>query len=148
MYVTFRLLSSHWYLEVRTMAAIRILLVDDESLVRKVLRQILATYPDVEVVGEAAAGDEAISSVERLQPHIVIMDIRMPRMDGIAAAREISQRFSHVKIIGLTEYAYGYHADAMEKAGAAGVYQKSKATEELYAAIKKIGGQDSSMVWA
>jgi YesN/AraC family two-component response regulator len=54
------------------MAAIRILLVDDECLVRKVLRQILATYPDVEVVGEAAAGDEAISSVERLQPHIVI----------------------------------------------------------------------------
>jgi DNA-binding NarL/FixJ family response regulator len=130
------------------MAAIRILLVDDECLVRKVLRQILATYPDVEVVGEAAAGDEAISSVERLQPHVVIMDIRMPRMDGIAAAREISQRFSHVKIIGLTEYAYGYHADAMEKAGAAGVYQKSKATEELYAAIKKIGGQDSPMVWA
>jgi DNA-binding NarL/FixJ family response regulator len=53
-----------------------------------------------------------------------------------------------VKIIGLTEYAYGYHADAMEKAGAAGVYQKSKASEELYAAIKKIGGQDSPMVRA
>lgn len=130
------------------MTAIRILLVDDECLVRKILRQILATYPDVEVVGEAAAGDEAISSVERLQPHIVIMDIRMPRMDGIAAAREISHKFSHVKIIGLTEYAYGYHADAMEKAGAAGVYEKSKATEELYAAIKKINGQDSSIAWA
>ena len=130
------------------MAGIRILLVDDESLVRKILKQILATYPDVEVVGEAAAGDEAISSVERLQPHVVVMDIRMPRMDGIAAAREITRTFPHVKIIGLSEYAYGYHADAMEKAGAAGVYEKSKATEELYAAIKRIGGQDSPTVWA
>ena len=129
------------------MTGIRILLVDDECLVRKILKQILATYPDVEVVGEAAAGDEAISSVERLQPHVVIMDIRMPRMDGIAAAREITRAFPHVKIIGLSEYAYGYHADAMEKAGAAGVYEKSKATEELYAAIKKVGGQDSPMVW-
>lgn len=130
------------------MSITRVLLVDDESLVRRILRQILAAYPDMELVGEAATGEEAIDAVERLQPHIVVMDIRMPRMDGIAAAREISQRFSHVKIIGLTEYAYGYHADAMEKAGAAGVYEKSKATEELYAAIKKISGQDSSIAWA
>jgi DNA-binding NarL/FixJ family response regulator len=128
------------------MAAIRILLVDDECLVRKILTQILATYPDVEVIGEAATGDEAISRVEALQPHIVIMDIRMPRMDGIAAAREIKRKYPDVKVIGLSEYAYGYHADAMEKAGAVGVYQKSKATEELYATIKKVGGQDSPML--
>jgi DNA-binding NarL/FixJ family response regulator len=62
----------------------------------------------------------------------------MPAMDGIAAAREINVKYPHVKIIGLSEYAYGYNIDAMEKAGALGVYQKSNALEELYPAIKKI----------
>ena len=67
----------------------RVLLVDDESLVRRTLKQILSSYQDMELVGEAADGKEAISAVERLQPDIVVMDIRMPALDGIAAAREI-----------------------------------------------------------
>jgi DNA-binding NarL/FixJ family response regulator len=120
------------------MAATRVLLVDDESLVRRILKQILASYPDMELVGEASTGYEAIASVERLQPDIVVMDIRMPGLDGIAAAREITIKYPDVKIIGLSEYAYGYNTDAMEKAGAAGVYQKSHALEELYPAIKKV----------
>jgi DNA-binding NarL/FixJ family response regulator len=127
------------------MSTMRVLLVDDECLVRKIIRQILATHRDMEVIGEAATGEEAISSVERLQPHIVIMDIRMPRMDGVAAAREIMGRYPHVKVIGLSEYACGYHADAMEQAGAFGVYQKSRATEDLYVAIRMAGGQDSEL---
>ena len=127
----------------KTMAPTRVLLVDDEYLVRLVLARILADHPDLEVVGEAATGDEAISSVERLRPHVVVMDIRMRRMDGIAAAREIKRKYPEVLILGLSEYAYGYHLDAMEKAGAVGVFQKSKALEELYPAIKKItGGAD------
>ena len=120
------------------MSVTRVLLVDDESLVRRILKQILSAYPDMELVGEAATGEEAVAAVERLQPHIVVMDIRMPRMDGIAAAREIRAKYPHVRIIGLSEYAYGYHADTMEKAGAVGVYHKSKATEELYQVIKKV----------
>jgi DNA-binding NarL/FixJ family response regulator len=119
-------------------AATRVLLVDDESLVRKVLKQVLAGYSDVELVGEAATGEEAVASVETLQPDIVVMDIRMPKMDGVTAAREIRAKYPHVKIIGLSEYAYGYYVDAMEKAGAVGVYQKSSALEELYGAIKKV----------
>jgi len=120
------------------MAATRVLLVDDESLVRRILKQILASYPDMELVGEAATGYQAIAAVERLQPEIVVMDIRMPGLDGIAAAREIRFKYPDVKIIGLSEYAYGYNTDAMEKAGAVGVYQKSSALEELYPAIKKV----------
>jgi DNA-binding NarL/FixJ family response regulator len=120
------------------MAATRVLLVDDESLVRRILKQILTSYPDMELVGEAATGYEAVDAVERLQPDIVVMDIRMPGLDGIAAAREIRVKHPHVKIIGLSEYAYGYNTDAMEKAGAVGVYQKSNAFEELYPAIKKV----------
>src|SRR6478752_7476155 len=79
MYATFQPLSSPVTLEGIGMATIRVLLVDDERLVRQVLTRMLTAYPNMEVVGEAATGDEAVSSVERLQPHIVVMDIRMPR---------------------------------------------------------------------
>jgi two-component system, NarL family, response regulator LiaR len=117
--------------------AVRILLVDDESLDRRLLKQILATYPDMDLVGEASSGDEAISAVARLHPDIVLMDIRMPTMDGITATREIKSTYPHVKVIGLSDYAQGCDADAMEKAGAVGVYPKSRAPENLYSTIKK-----------
>ena len=127
------------------MAATRVLLVDDESLVRRILKQILAGYPDMLLVGEAANGEEAIAAVGRFQPDIVVMDIRMPALDGIAAAREIRIKYPKVKIIGLSEYAYSYNTDAMERAGAAAVYQKSMAFEELYAAIKKVAAVDPAL---
>lgn len=120
------------------MATTRILLVDDEPLVRQVLTRILADYPDVEVVGQASSGDEAISSVQTLRPHVVIMDIRMPKVDGITAAREIKHRYPEVQILALTEFGHGYYAEAMLKAGALAVYQKVNAFEELYPAIKKV----------
>ena len=115
-----------------TRATTLVLLVDDESLVRRILKQILAAYQDMEV----ANGEEAIAAVERLQPDVVVMDIRMPASDGIAAARVIKEKYPHVKIIGLSEHASGYNTDAMERAGAVGVYQKSMALEDLYPAIK------------
>ncbi len=104
----------------------------------------MQSFCDIEIVGEASTGDEAIASVEKLQPDVVVMDIRMPRMDGVAAAREIIHKYPHVKVIGLSEYAHGYHAHAMERAGAIGIYLKSAASEELYAAIMKAAaGEDS-----
>ena len=121
-----------------TRAATRVLVVDDESLVRRILKQILANYQDLEVVGEAANGEEAIAAVARLQPDIVVMDIRMPALDGIAAAREIRIKNPHVKIIGLSEHGTDYNTEAMERAGAVGVYLKSMALEELYPAIKAV----------
>ena len=87
----------------------RVLLIDDESVVRRILKQILAGYQDMELVGEADNGEEAIAAVDRLQPDVVVMDIRMPALDGIAATREISAKFPHVKIIGFSEYAYGLY---------------------------------------
>ena len=90
----------------------------------------------MELVGEAATGYEAVAAVERLQPDIVVMDIRMPGLDGIAAAREIRTKYPHMKIIGLSEHAHSYNTDAMEQAGAVGVYLKSMALEDLYPAIK------------
>jgi YesN/AraC family two-component response regulator len=84
-------------------AATRVLLIDDESLVRRILKQILAGYPDMELIGEAATGYEAIAAVARLQPDIVVIDIRMPGLDGIAAAREIHVKYPQVKIIGLSD---------------------------------------------
>ncbi|HEU4501210.1 MAG TPA: response regulator transcription factor [Nitrospira sp.] len=118
------------------MAVTRVLLVDDESLVRRTLKQILSAYQDLELVGEAANGEEAISAMERLQPDVVVMDIRMPAFDGIAAVRAIREKYPRAKIIGLSEYAQSYNIDAMERAGALGVYLKSMALEELYPAIK------------
>jgi DNA-binding NarL/FixJ family response regulator len=118
------------------MAKTRVLLVDDESLVRRILKQILVSYQDLELVGEAGTGSEAVAAVEQLQPDVVVMDIRMPALDGIAAAREIHTRYPHVKIIGLSEHGNGYNVDAMERAGAVGVYLKSMALDDLYPAIK------------
>jgi DNA-binding NarL/FixJ family response regulator len=118
------------------MAVTRVLLVDDESLVRRTLKQILSVYKDLELVGEAANGEEAISAMDRLQPDVVVMDIRMPAFDGIAAVRAIREKYPRAKIIGLSEYAQSYNIDAMERAGALGVYLKSMALEELYPAIK------------
>ena len=123
---------------VATRTTTRVLVVDDESLVRRILTQILASYQDLELVGEAANGEEAIAAVARLQPDVVVMDIRMPASDGIVAAREIRDKHPHVKIIGLSEHANGYNTDAMERAGAVGVYLKSMALEELYPAIKAV----------
>ena len=120
------------------MGPTRVLVVDDEPLVRRTLKQILASYQDLQLVGEAANGEEAIAAAARLQPDIVVMDIRMPALDGIAAARQIRAKVPHVKIIGLSEHATGFNTDAMERAGAVGVYLKSMALEELYPAIKAV----------
>lgn len=118
---------------------LRVLLVEDDAMVRQTLAGMLAAYPDLQLIAQAADGAEAVSCVEKHNPQVVIMDIRLPRLDGIAATREIKWKFPQVQIIGLSEYGHGYNADAMLKAGAIAVYQKSMATEELYSAIKKAG---------
>ncbi len=83
---------------------IRVLVVDDQELVRQGLSGLLATQPDFEIVGEAATGQDTIAQVKRLSPDIVLMDIRMPGVDGVVATREICQQFESVKVLVLTTF--------------------------------------------
>ena len=112
------------------MATTRVLLADDDSMVRQILTRLLASDPNLDVVGEAVTGEEAVSYVEQLLPQVVVMDIRMPKMDGIAATREIKQKYPQVQIIGLSEYGNGYNADAMLKAGAKACSAKAEPSSE------------------
>jgi signal transduction histidine kinase len=119
-------------------ASIRVLLVDDHAMVRQGLRSVLESYPDLEVVGEAWDGEEAVSSVERFRPAIVVMDINMPKMNGIEATAVIKARYPATIIVGLSVNAEGENQRAMLQAGAAMLLTKEAAVEELHAAILKV----------
>lgn len=110
---------------------IRVLLVDDVQSVRETLRSILATYPDFQVVGEACNGEEALESVQVLKPSVVVMDINMPRLDGIKATSLIKRVYPHVVIVGLSVYANDDTRKAMTAAGATTVISKEVAVEQL-----------------
>jgi PAS domain S-box-containing protein len=114
---------------------IRILLVDDHSMVRQGLRTVLDSYPDLEVVGEAADGLDAVAVAERLRPEVVLMDINMPRMNGIEATEQIKTRHPTTVIIGLSVNADRENRQAITKAGAVMLLTKEAAVEELYSAI-------------
>ena len=115
---------------------IRVLLVDDHSMVRQGLRSMLESYADVEIVGEAGNGEEAVALVERLQPSIVVMDINMPKMNGIEATAKIKFRFPRTIVIGLSVQTGGANQEAMRKAGASMLLTKEAAVDELYRAIQ------------
>ena len=116
--------------------SIRVLICDDQDLVREGLQAILSTAPGIEVVGEAGDGREALEAVERLRPDVVLMDLKMPGRDGVAATRDISARFEDVRILVLTTYdAPEWVADAI-KAGAAGYLLKDTPRGQLIDAIK------------
>jgi DNA-binding NarL/FixJ family response regulator len=115
---------------------IRLLLVDDQGLIRRGLKALLKTDPDLEVVGEAEHAQAALTLVETLQPDVVIMDIRMPVMDGVQGTREICQRFPQTKILILTTFDdQDYVAQALQ-AGASGYLLKDTPFEELTQAIR------------
>ncbi|MGZ8374609.1 MAG: ATP-binding response regulator [Nitrospira sp.] len=119
-------------------ARIRVLLVDDHAMVRQGLRTVLDGYPDIEVVGEAADGEEAVAAVARLQPAITVMDINMPKKSGIEATAEIKVRWPSSIIIGLTVNPSSGNQAAMDQAGAAMLLTKEAAVEELYQAIQQV----------
>jgi DNA-binding NarL/FixJ family response regulator len=115
---------------------IRVLLVDDHDTLRKDVRNFLKSYSDIEFVGEAIDGEEAVFKAEQLQPAVVLMDICLPRLDGIAATREIKVRCPHTLVIGLTAYAKGYYIDAMKKAGGVEIVSKENVFN-LYGIIRR-----------
>ena len=110
---------------------IRVLLVDDVESVRQTLRGILATYPNFEIVGEACNGEEALESVQLLKPSVVVMDINMPRLDGIKATTLIKRVYPHIVVVGLSVYANDDTRKAMTAAGATTVISKEAAVEQL-----------------
>ena len=116
---------------------VRVLLVDDQFIVRQTLRCILQPYPNVEVVGEASDGIEAVAYVGMFQPAVVVMDIHMKHMDGITAVRMIKTQYPHVHVVGFSADGKDYTANAMRQAGAFEVLQKEDAMKNLYAAIQR-----------
>ena len=116
---------------------IRLLIADDNAVYRHALREILEAHPTLEVVGEATDGEDAILRAEELQPAIVLMDINMPKLNGIAATRRIKADHESMTVIGLSVHTDRDYVDAMLDAGAVALLSKEKATEDLYAAIER-----------
>jgi DNA-binding NarL/FixJ family response regulator len=117
------------------MSAIRILIVDDQALFREGLRTLLSTRPEVDVIAEAANGDEALALVERLQPDVVLMDLRMPVMDGIQATARMRDRWPSIPVLALTTFDDDANLFGALRAGAAGYLLKDVSSETLLGAI-------------
>lgn len=123
---------------------IRIILVDDHSLVRKGLSMVLAVYDDFKVVGEANDGEEAVRLCEGLRPNVVLMDLLMPKMDGVKATKIIKERWPQIQIIALTSFDEKEYVEGALKAGASGYLLKNVSAEELVSAIQRAAiGQPS-----
>ncbi|MEH1803804.1 response regulator [Nostoc sp.] len=117
---------------------IKVLLVDDQSLIRQGLRALLELEPDLEIVGEAENGEQAINCVAQFQPDVILLDIRMPIMDGVAATKEIQKRFAKTKILVLTTFDDDEYVSAALKNGAMGYLLKDTPSEELAVAIRAV----------
>jgi len=116
----------------------KIILVDDHSIIREGLRPLLEKEPDMEVVGEAENGRQALELVREIKPDVAIMDISMPALTGIAAARRIRQDFPHCKVVGLSVHTDNQYVARMIQAGASGYLPKSCAFKELAAAVRDV----------
>ena len=117
---------------------IRLLLVDDQNLIRRGLRALLKTDSDLEIVGEAENGREAIDIVATLQPDVVLMDIRMPILDGVEATRAICEQFPQTKVLILTTFDDREYVTQALQAGASGYLLKDTPFEELTQAIRLV----------
>jgi DNA-binding NarL/FixJ family response regulator len=124
---------------------IRVLLVDDQPLLRTGFRMILESEPDIVVVGEAGDGEKAVAESRALQPDVVLMDIRMPRIDGVEAARQITgtDRSSVVKVLVLTTFDLDEYIVEALKAGASGFLLKDVPPDDLVEAIRIVARGDA-----
>jgi DNA-binding NarL/FixJ family response regulator len=122
---------------------IRVLLVDDQALLRMGFRLILETEPDIEVVGEAADGTAGVAMASALHPDVVLMDVRMPGMDGIAATASITAAGPDSKVIILTTFDLDEYVFAGLKAGASGFLLKDAPPADLITAIRSVASGDA-----
>lgn len=125
------------------MDSIRILLADDHELVRNGIRALLEKLSGVEVTGEASNGEDAIRLVEKSEPHIVLTDIAMPRLNGLEVTRHLAKAFPNVRVVILSMYADEEHLYMALRAGAAGYLVKGAAREELELAIRAVARGDA-----
>ncbi|MCU7744241.1 response regulator transcription factor [Priestia megaterium] len=117
---------------------IKILIADDHHVVRKGLVFFLQTQPDLEIVGEASNGEEALKLATSLDPHIVLMDLSMPVLDGIEATKELKKQAPHIQVMILTSFSDQDHVIPALEAGASGYQLKESDPDELVAAIRKL----------
>src|SRR5687767_3201462 len=116
---------------------IRTFLVEDHPLIGEEVGRLLRAYPNIDLVGTAEDGEDAVSKVIALQPAVVVMDINLPKLDGIAATRLIKRKYTHIVVIGLTAAINEYVLYAMLKVGAFDVLAKEKAQDDLYTTIQR-----------
>ncbi len=121
----------------------RILIADDDDLMRAGLVELLSNDPTIDIIGEASTGREAIERTRRLAPDVVLMDVRMPDLDGIAATRELSRADSRTKILILTIFEEDDYVFGALRAGASGFLVKRTRPEDLIAAVHTIARGDS-----
>jgi len=122
---------------------IRVLVADDQAMVRAGLRLILESQPDVEVVAEAADGEEALAAARGHRPDVVLMDIRMPRLDGITATRRLIEHDPAIRVLVVTTFDADQNVYEALRAGASGFILKDSTPEQLVAAVRLIAAGDA-----
>ena len=122
---------------------IRVLVVDDQAMVRAGFRLLLADEPDIEVVAEASNGHEAVAEAARCRPHVVLMDIRMPELDGLEATRRILTADPASRILILTTFDLDEYVYRALQAGASGFLLKDAPTQEVVAAVRSVAAGDA-----
>src|SRR5207249_4450642 len=121
---------------------IRVILADDHTVVRAGLKAVLGAARDIHVIGEAQNGRDAVAMAERLDPDVVVMDLTMPDVDGIAATKEITQKGLRARVLVLTMHAEEDYLVPLMEAGAAGYLVKSAADRELVDAVRAVAHGD------
>ena len=127
------------------MDEIKVLIADDHTVVRKGIRALLETEPGITVVGEAADGEDAIHKALALKPDVILMDLVMPKLDGVQAIKELREKLPEIKVLVLTSFAEDRRIVAAIEAGALGYLLKDSSPEDLVRAIREVHRGESSL---
>ena len=128
-----------------TEAKVRVLAADDQRVVREGLAMLLGLLPDVEVVGTAANGEEALALADELRPDVILMDLRMPRVDGVEATRRLRASHPEIKVVVLTTYADDRSVIDALRAGALGYLTKDAGADEIRQALQRVASGQASL---